>query len=164
MSFQGRFNKNSRPYKARDIEKCADPKRALNRIQYYLTRRDHSAKELETKLNRYFTPEAFAEAMAKANELRWLRPPEVLSEQFANSLRKRKKSHRQIQQTLKTKGLTAAKVDMDEELTAARAVAQKWTRLEPEAVARRLAQRGFASSIVRQLLTELRVAAKESFE
>ncbi len=115
-----------------------------------LYRRDHSEKELRTKLNQWYTAEAVDVAIVKAEEQKWLKAPEELSQIMGGWLHRRGKGLRTVNQTLKNKGLPPVARDADKELEKARALLVKkfrnQTKLDfkdKQKAYRMLASRGF---------------------
>lgn len=115
-----------------------------------LYRRDHSEKELRTKLNQWYTAEAVDVALAKAEEQKWLKNPEELSQIMGGWLHRRGKGLRTVNQTLKEKGLPPVARDADKELEKARSLLMKkfrnQTKLDfkdKQKAYRMLASRGF---------------------
>ncbi|MEZ4872900.1 MAG: regulatory protein RecX [Bdellovibrionales bacterium] len=95
--------------KSDDVLKCTD------KIVDYLARRDHSVKELKTKLSRRFTRSAIDQALEIAEERSWLKTPEELSARVAETLHLRGKGFRYIQNYLREKGLPPIDRDDDRE-------------------------------------------------
>lgn len=115
-----------------------------------LYRRDHSEKELRTKLNQWYTAEAVDIAVAKAEEQKWLKNPEELSQIMGGWLHRRGKGLRTVNQKLKEKGLPPVARDADKELEKARALLVKKFRnqakldfKDKQKAYRMLASRGF---------------------
>ncbi len=75
-------------------------------VQDYLSRRQHSEKELLQKLlQKEFTEEESLLAISFAKERKWLEDPEELSERVYREWSKKNKSHKWICQYLDEKGL-----------------------------------------------------------
>ena len=86
-------------------EKSDDALKASDKLVDYLSRRDHSEKELREKLGRRFTADAIRKALEEAKERRWLKEPEELAELVAERLHLKGKGYRYIQKYLQDKGL-----------------------------------------------------------
>ena len=134
---------------------------AHNKLMDLLSIRDHSEKELRTKLHqRKFNDEDIERAILNARERNWLAAPEEIALKFANSLHNKNKGIHYINQHLQVKGLPSISTDADLELEkASRLVENKFpqfknlaTRLEKARVARFLAARGFDSSIIGKII------------
>lgn len=95
-------------------------------IMYYLAKRDHSEKELKTKLKRLkdfqdkkkarYTPEEVDQAIQWAKDNQWLKPSDQLSESVARALHNKSKGIRYINAYLAQKGLPPQPTDEDQEL------------------------------------------------
>lgn len=130
-----------------------------DRLVGYLSRRDHSRRELERKLKPHAaSPEEIQETIQWADDLQLLKPEAELSETFARWQHSRLKSHRQLQLHLRDKGLSAPPVDEELELKKALDLVRKWGKAEPDKIYRRLAYRGFAPGVIR---TAVRLIAKK---
>jgi regulatory protein len=106
---------------------------AYNAIIRYISRRDHSEKEIRTKLGRFYTAEAVKEAIEKAYEYKWIKDPSELTEIFSRSLHRQGKGLRAVNVKLKAKGLPEVKKDSELEIEKARAsLARKFKAQEPE--------------------------------
>lgn len=138
---------------------------AKKRIMDYVAKRDHSEKELRTKLKPYCEPELIDQAIIWATEQNWLAAPEVLKQKFADQLHRRGKGIRSINQKLKAKGLPSTKSDFETEIVKARKlVFAKWSASDfngldfKEAqklkakIMRFLIARGFETDVVGQIL------------
>ncbi|MBX2988523.1 MAG: regulatory protein RecX [Bdellovibrionaceae bacterium] len=126
-----------------------------------LARRDHSEKELLEKLADRFPREEILEAVQFARDNRWMPDEKDLSLRVADSLHRRSKGIRSINQKLKEKGLPTVSGDPEVELEKALRLAQtKWSGEEPpdratrERIGRFLLSRGFESGIVRKVIYE----------
>ena len=140
---------------------------AKRQILFYLSRRDHSARELTQKLKKRFEPNTVALAMAWAQEDRWLRDEQELAEVLVQQLQRQGKGKLRIHQILAQKGLPVPKtISQDEELESAqralvRKLGSKERPVEKEEVEklrlkmmRFLAQRGYTSEIIRKVIYE----------
>jgi SOS response regulatory protein OraA/RecX len=141
------------------MEKSNDKKRALDRVAYYLAQRDHSAKELEDKLQRKFETEAARWALEEAHSRSWIKPPEVLSEQVKTRLQSRRKGPRYIQNYLRKIGLPEAEIDADENFKNCTDLLnskfpnwKSFSYKEKEKPARFLISRGFDYELVKEVL------------
>lgn len=92
-----------------------DKEKALDLLTRYLAQRDHSERELRTKLSRRFEDEIIEDVLASAHEHGWLRPPEELASSATEAWNRSHKSHRYIQEQLRRKGLPATPMDEDVE-------------------------------------------------
>lgn len=148
---------------------------AKKKIMDFVARRDHSEKELRTKLSLRCEPEIVDQAIAWAKEQNWLAKPEVLKEKFAEQLSRRGKGIRKINQKLKELGLSSVKADKENEFEKAkRLVLNKWSEKDfrglnfqesqklKAKIMRYLITRGFESDIVSNILkNEFKAGAQE---
>ncbi|MEK6556415.1 MAG: regulatory protein RecX [Bdellovibrionota bacterium] len=105
---------------------------AYNAIIRYVSRRDHSEKEIRTKLGRWYTPEAVQAAVDKAYEYKWIKDASELTEIFSRSLHRQGKGLRAVNLKLKTKGLPEVKKDSELEIEKAQAaLARKYKTQDP---------------------------------
>lgn len=125
----------------------------------YLARRDHSERELRTKLGRRFVAKNIDVVLAKAQARGWLASPEKLSRLTAERLAKRGKGPRYVQNYLRQKGLPAVKVAIEDELILARELVERkwkwprpWDRAQQAKIGRFLFARGFRESVIRSVL------------
>lgn len=131
-----------------------------------IARRDHSEKELRTKLKEKFSDEEdmgdiIDEAIEFAKDNRWLGDPVDLAHRLADMLHRRNKGIYYINNYLKEKGLPAVETDRALELEKALAIVKnkydedhKFSREEKARVGRLLASRGFDSETVRKVIYE----------
>lgn len=136
-----------------------------------LARRDHSEKELRTKLREHFSPADIDKAIAYARENKWLMESGALAERFADQMHRRKKGLAAINNKLRRIGLPAVSSDPELEFEKALALARsKAARLTSagrpgrelqtldkaarEKIGRFLISRGFAPGIVRKVVYE----------
>lgn len=91
--------------------------KALDKLAYYLARRDHSERELRDKLSRKFSPEVVKKALEAARERKWIIPAEVLAQRVAESLHRKRKGILYINRYLQKKGLPPVARDLDLELS-----------------------------------------------
>jgi len=147
-----------------EFQKC------LEKTIDYLSRRDHSAKELRDKLKRkQFSIESIESALHWVSERGYLRPPQELSQSLAHQLLKKGKGRLYIQQYLKQRGLPPPEVDdknRSDEIEKATELAHKFLqqkklaqhknldRATREKIGRQLLSRGFPSDIVRMIIYE----------
>lgn len=133
--------------------------RIRKKIMDHLARRDHSEKELRTKLREKFEDhEAIEKAISFVKEKNWLGDPQKLAEQMSNMLHRRNKGSRYIQNYLKEKGLPQVSFDDDLELQKAKElVAKKFKTLDRSRAtlmkkSRFLQSRGFNGNIINKIL------------
>lgn len=86
------------------------------KIMDLLARRDHSKKELTTKLKRRTDPETLEQALIWAADQNWLPSEEKIQEQVIRSLELKNKGQIAINLKLKQMGLKPTKLDSDVEL------------------------------------------------
>lgn len=129
--------------------------RAIDRIAYYLAARDHSKKELQTKLSRHFEPDVVNDAIESAQHQGWLIEPQVLSQRIQDQLYRRGKGHLYILNQLRKKGLPEVFFDEDREFEVASSVIETkypgWRQSDQKGLSkafRFLLSRGFISSVV----------------
>lgn len=126
-----------------------------------MARRDHSEKELKTKLSRYYDKSSIEAALERARSHGYLRPPEELSEKAVRALLRRKKSAGYIRQFLKTRGLPASEIAEEAETNNARAylerrfgAARDLVYDEKKKAALALKARGFSTTVIKAVLYE----------
>ena len=139
---------------------------AKRKVMDLLARRDHSEKELRTKLKEKFDEaddgmDAVEEAIAFARDNNWLGDPTTLAYKMADMLHRRNKGIVYINQYLRQKGLPDVDVDKDLELEKALSIVKnkydedyKFSREDKARVGRMLASRGFDSETVRKVIYE----------
>ncbi len=124
----------------------------LHKIADYLARRDHSPKEILDKLERkkVFTTNEILSGIKKAQDAGWFLPDDELALKVHAHLVRKGKSHKYIEQYLKTKGLPSTAFDRSEEVQTIRRHLEKkfqtFANLEyddKQKVLRSLAQKGF---------------------
>lgn len=133
---------------------------ARNKLMDLLARRDHSEKELRTKLRqRDFTDEEIDKAISHARDHGWLSSPAELAERYADSLHRKNKGIHYINQHLQNKGLPTLSRDVDLELEKAirlvetkQAPLSRLSREEKAKAARFLISRGFDSETITRAL------------
>lgn len=138
---------------------------AKKKVMDLVARRDHSEKELRTKLALRCEPEIVEQTITWAKEQNWLAKPEVLAEKFAEQLGRRGKGIHKINQKLKELGLSSVKVNPENELEKAKhLILNKWSsedfhglgfkesqKLKAK-IMRFLFARGFESGVVSSIL------------
>ncbi len=136
-------------------------KSAFNRLVHYLSRRDHSVRELSQKLARYHEFDEVAAAIRKADDLKLLPDPNIFAQKLSLSLLARGKGKLYISAYLKKKGLPGAVIPLEEELERARKLVSHqlnfsapYTLKEKQKVFRYLNNRGFASNVVKMVMNE----------
>lgn len=139
---------------------------AKKKVMDMIARRDHSEKELRTKLKEKLSDEEdlgeiIDEAIEFAKDNRWLGDPGELAHRLADMLHRRNKGIYYINNYLKEKGLPAVETDRALELEKALAIVKnkydedhKFSREEKARVGRLLASRGFDSETVRKVIYE----------
>jgi Uncharacterized protein conserved in bacteria len=139
---------------------------AKRKVMDLLARRDHSEKELRTKLKEKFDDaddgmDAVEEAIAFARDNNWLGDPTTLAYKMADMLHRRNKGIVYINQYLRQKGLPDVDADKDLELEKALSIVKnkydedyKFSREDKARVGRMLASRGFDSETVRKVIYE----------
>ncbi len=137
----------------------------MNKIIDYLSRRDHSEKELREKLSqKKFSSEIIAQSITWAKERHYLRPPEELTKILTDILLRRGKGRNYIYQYLKKRGLPPPileEIDKETELRKALEFAQQkikpgiaLDRMAREKIGRKLITRGFSLDVVRTVIYE----------
>ena len=133
-------------------------KSAFDRLVGYLSSRDHSVRELSTKLKRHHENTEIIEALERADELGLLKNPSQIAQQVAASLLRRGKGPQWIQAQLKKKGLPVVSIDPDEETAKARAVVERKFAFDPPLtieqktkIYRYLCNRGFRPQVARAI-------------
>lgn len=128
----------------------------------YLARRDHSEKELRTKLSAKYNNDEIDEAIEYVLTKGWLLPPEELALKTAKRLHEKGKGYLYIVKYLKDKGLPS--VEKDEGLEIQKALDIIASKFDTEAslsweqkqkIGGWLNRRGFDYSTVRACLDEL---------
>lgn len=139
---------------------------AKKKVMDLLARRDHSEKELRTKLRDRFSDEEglgdiVNEAIEFAKDNNWLGNPEDLASRMADMLHRRNKGIHYINNYLREKGLPSVETDRDLELEKALSIVKnkydedyEFSREEKAKVGRFLAARGFDSETVRKVIYE----------
>lgn len=97
------------------MKNLSDKQKALNKILLLLARRDHSEKELRSKIKDQFPPEAINTAIEEAKNKSWIKPPQFLSIEVAKQLMSRNKGELYIQNYLRRKGLPPVTIREEEE-------------------------------------------------
>lgn len=127
--------------------------KAIDKALLYLSKRDHSIRELVQKLKKNYSPDEIEAALIFLQENNWLKKPEKLAEDFAQQLGRKNRGILQIQRKLMQKGLPRVKANPEHELEKACSLVQRrfsdLSTLEQKAKAYRfLAQRGFTTSTI----------------
>jgi regulatory protein len=105
-----------RSFSKQQIELSSSLSQAQRRIMDILAQRDHSELEIRKKLALRFTPETCELAMTWAQENRWIPSEEKMQDLVVNSLGRRKKGQRYINQKLKSMGLATVQLAPEIEL------------------------------------------------
>ncbi|AHI04860.1 regulatory protein RecX [Bdellovibrio bacteriovorus W] len=138
------------------------------KVMDMIARRDHSEKELRSKLKEKFAEaenlsSLIDEAIEFAKDNNWLGDPQRLAERFADMLHRRNKGINFINNYLREKGLPSVGSDNDFELEKALELVKnkyridsdrKLSREEKAKVGRFLVARGFDSGTVRKVIYE----------
>jgi SOS response regulatory protein OraA/RecX len=140
--------------------KSPPPMTVRQKIADYLSRRDHSEKELVRKLKRKFEPEDIAEGITFAKKVGWIPQTEAerlqLAEKMSLIFSRRKKGQAWINAKLKSLGLPTVKLNEDEEFEKAVALIEQRIRgrlvRSYEQHFRFLISRGFSKTIASQAL------------
>jgi regulatory protein len=139
------------------------PRKTLDALARLLARRDHSEQELRQKLRRRYAPEAIEQALYQAHRRKWLADPEVLANRWAETLSRKGKSDRYIQNFLKQKKLPPTKRNPETEISKAVALLkQKFKNVDKfdfqaiQKAYRILGNRGFDESTCRLAIQEFR--------
>ncbi len=134
-------------------------KSAFDRLVGYLSRRDHTVRELSQKLSRYHEFDEIEEAILKADRLKLLPDPKNFAERLSKHLLSRGKGKRYISAYLKKKGLPATPISPEDELEKAKKIVVNQLLFEPpftyeqkQKIFRYLGNRGFDSQVVRQVM------------
>ena len=141
------------------------PAQAKKLLMDLVAQRDHSEKELRTKLSVRCEPEVVEATMAWALEQNWLTKPDALQADLAGQLSRKGKGIKQINEKLERLGLETVKAEPEQELAKARKLAlAKWSNEDFEGISlsekqklqakimRFLVARGFESSVINQIL------------
>ncbi|KYG69353.1 RecX family transcriptional regulator [Bdellovibrio bacteriovorus] len=139
---------------------------AKKKVMDLIARRDHSEKELRTKLREKFSDEdslgeIIDEAIDFAKDQNWIGDPADLAQRMADMLHRRNKGIHYINNYLREKGLPSVSTDRDLELEKALSIVKtkydedyEFSREEKARVGRFLASRGFDSETVRKVIYE----------
>ena len=131
---------------------------ALDKIAQYLSRRSHSKKELKQKLSRFFSSSVIEQALAQAEQKKWLENPMEISLKTAKNLHNKKKSWAYIKQYLQQKGLPLPEYDPEKEkekikqLLSKKKVGLSSSFNDRQKLKRFLAYRGFESQLINEIL------------
>jgi regulatory protein len=134
---------------------------ALNKVADHLARRDHSEKELRTKLEQKFSSEATEWALTQALDRNWLLAPKELSHKVTARLHEKLKGHLYIRGYLQQKGLPSPDIDQDiEKQKAQQLLEQKFgskdnfTFTQKQKAYNYLRQRGYEDNTIRRVINE----------
>ncbi len=138
---------------------------AVHAMVDFLSRRDHSEKELKQKLSKRFPPNEVAAALEFAYEHELIAEPQRLASTLADQWNRRKLGALKIRKKLMEKGLPSVATDSELELEKALELAHtrrdkmRPSELEDSAAAkakigRFLISRGFQPAIVRKVIYE----------
>lgn len=137
---------------------------ARNKMLDLLARRDHSEKELRSKLLEKFAPEEVEKAIEFAKDRNWLGDESRIAQQFAESLHKKRKGMSYINHFLKKKGLPSLTKTSELEIEKAKSLMKSkakgvtsMTRLQKAKYSRFLASRGFDPETIRVALSDFRI-------
>lgn len=139
-----------------------------SKVMEYLATRDHSEKELRTKLKKNYEEAEIDQAIQDALDRKWLKHPEELSASVTEMLHRRNKGHLHIQAYLKKLGLPGSKKDPERELSKAKSLAEglsdrsldtstkdlKRDRSHQQKIYRFLAYRGYDDETIRKVIYE----------
>ncbi len=128
---------------------------AREKMMDYLARRDHSEKELRTKLrNKEYSESEIESALEDGRQRGWIMDPVELAEKVSGRLSEKLRSHSFINSYLYGKGLPPVKMDFElEKSKALKCLKKKWPQgLERGFIPRQkalsfLSRRGFASTV-----------------
>lgn len=129
-----------------------------NRVIQILTHRDHSEKELTTKLKKYFTPEEVTFALGFAKDFNLI-PTNYedqlrLSARYVESLLKKRQGRFKIQKICQDKGLPPPSINTEQEQKAANDLvhlrcSKTQKLLTKDKIFRYLMSRGFSPQVAR---------------
>ena len=129
------------------MQKC------LNKLQKYLSIRDHSVYELKNKLKKHFSEQDIKSALDFALSKKWLKPEGELAVQLVGELNRKNKGWLYIVQALKKKNLPVPKKDLHQEGKKAKYWIKKHLSSHPQKLARILTNKGFESSVIAEELS-----------
>lgn len=135
-------------------------KSALDKIVDYLSIRDHSEKEIRTKLSsKEYEAEEIDEGLELAQEQGLMLEPAKLSENVSDQLNRKHKGILYINQYLKSKGLPCVAPNWDLEIEKAKELTQKrlkknppYTIEEKQDIYRYLTNRGYADQTINKVI------------
>jgi regulatory protein len=146
--------------KSRSSIPCSPQKEVIELLMTLLARRDHSAQELQQKLAKKFSLEEVESVLAWARQQNLLIAPTDLALRMADSLHRKFKGIKFINQYLEARGLPAVNSNADLELEKARHLVKNKSLLEektsPDQMAQLLFRRGFNSETIRKVIYEKR--------
>lgn len=139
-----------------------EKKSAREKAMDYLAIRDHSRKELQTKLEyKEYSREEIEAALDSMEQSGWLLSSEKQAEKVAEALHLKKKSHLYILQYLESKGLPPVPRDSERELEKAQNLVEShFSKLSksPDADTKQIAQflqnRGFDTTTILSVCKE----------
>jgi regulatory protein len=156
-------NSKKRPAVARAAGERSSFDRALEALTRYLSVRDHSRFELQTKLERRFEASTVAEVLTYAARKRWLLKEQTVAENLVEQLVRKHKSQRFIENELEKRHLPVPVLPAaEQDLLNARLLLQRKFGVQPlsledQAKAYRfLKYRGFDERAIQQVLNEKR--------
>lgn len=167
--------KRSRPDDGEAPAETADRPAAGDKAAQWLALRPHFRRELELKLGRAgYERDESAAALDRLAQLR-LVDDTALARSFVETVARRKGWGRlRVTQELARRGApeesiaaAIASLSADADLDGAREAARRWRRRsggKPDALARHLARRGFASSAILKVLKEMAPSASDEEE
>jgi SOS response regulatory protein OraA/RecX len=134
---------------------------ALDLLARLLAIRDHSRLELQEKLNKKFPADIVSEALAHAENKRWLQSEAEIAARAALTFQRKLKSRSYIENQLQKRGLPLPPHDEQAEQAGARKlVEKKFGPVEDlnfesrEQALRYLSYRGFTESTIRTVLND----------
>ena len=133
--------------------------KAYHSLTRYIGARDHSEKELRTKLGQKYPEDLVEEMVALAYENNWMADPQELAQRTAENLMNKGKGPRYIANYLFEKGLPEITIDREEALKAAHEVAEmkfgdlkELTYDDKPKVQRFLQSRGFSHEVINTVI------------
>ena len=124
----------------------------------YLSRRDHSEKELIEKLLKFYPMEEIEKTLREVKDRGWLLPSEELSQKVAESLGRKFKGHLYINNYLRQKGLPPVPIDPEQEYEKALQLIESKLK-DPNDIQRLsslLKNRGFDTQTISRMIDEIR--------
>ncbi len=136
------------------------------KIIYYLSRRDHSTKELQQKLRlKKYSSQEIIDGIQWAEERGYLSSPDHTAEVMSRGLHRKKKGILYINQYLNSKGLPSIETDWELEYTKANDVCIKlfgsaffenppYTFEQKQDIYKALARRGFLDRTIQEICAQ----------